>query len=169
MVSVLRFCWRAGMVLSAAAALTLNGCGSSSSTNPPPKSTIDLTTVGVTVQNDSPRCAWITPRWSTVTTIGWHIFDGSGRPHFVDAGKKSFFGYINVTHTFVNPNVYVSIQAEVQKSGDCNSGNSGIDVRAETRDMSPKEGFEDACAHLKVDGNGNYYVTTPVSDKDCAK
>ena len=126
---------------------------------------LDLYTIGVTVVNDSPNCAWITPYWANTLTP-WHIFDSADtRPRFVEAGKSYKFAYLIIPKNPIAPAVQIRVRAEVQRGPGCNGG-TGLDVEGINKDLSPREGILDACAHLKFEGGG-IFVTRPTQTTDC--
>jgi hypothetical protein len=126
---------------------------------------IDFYTIGVTVVNDSPNCAWITPYWANTLTP-WHIFDSADtRPRFVEAGKSYKFAYLVIVKALLAPAVQIRVRAEVQRGPGCNSG-TGVDVEGVNKDLNPREGILDACAHLKFEG-GRFFVTQPTQTADC--
>jgi hypothetical protein len=71
-------------------AVVIAGCGSSTTpVNAPTTSPLrgGLSTAGITIQNNSSRCAWMTSYWSYTLDSTWHIAVGDGanprllRPH----------------------------------------------------------------------------------------
>jgi len=126
---------------------------------------LDLYTIGVTLVNDSPNCAWITPYWSNALAP-WHIFDGADtRPRFVEAGKSYKFQYLIIPKNPIAPAVQIRVRAEVQRGPGCGGGTS-VDTEGVNKDLTPREGILDGCAHLKFEG-GRFFVTQPTQTADC--
>jgi hypothetical protein len=126
---------------------------------------LDLYTIGVTVVNDSPNCAWITPYWSNALAP-WHIFDSADtRPRFVESGKSYRFAYLIIPKNPIAPAVQIRVRAEVQRGPGCGGGTS-VDTEGVNKDLTPREGILDGCAHLKYEG-GRFFVTQPTQTTDC--
>jgi hypothetical protein len=126
---------------------------------------LEFYSIGVTVVNDSPNCAWITPYWSNAVSP-WHIFDGDiTRPRFVEAGQSYKFAYLIIAKSILAPAVQIRVRAEVQRGPGCGGG-TGADVEGVNKELIPKEGILDACAHLKSEG-GRFFVTQPIQTAAC--
>jgi hypothetical protein len=137
--------------------LSLGGCSSSSSSSPTPTTGLDAYTIGVTVINDSPKCAWITPYWANKLTP-WHIFRGDRTgPRWLDAAKRYNFAYLAIPKNPLAPSVEMKVRAEVQRGPGC-SGGTGTDTDSINKYLKPVEGILDACTHLKYE-NGRFSVT----------
>ena len=127
---------------------------------------IDTTTIGVRVVNDSPNCAWITPYWSNALAP-WHIFNSADtRPRFVESGKSYKFAYLIIPKNPLAPAVQIKVLAEVQRGPGCGGGNLGANPEGINKDLTPREGILDGCAHLKYEG-GRFFVTAPTQTADC--
>jgi hypothetical protein len=169
MPSILRLLSRSAAPLCVAASLLLNGCSDSSSPAPtPPKPALDTYTIGVMLENQSPKCAWITPYWSN-KLAPWHQFKGdSVRPRFVEAGKKYNFAYLVIPKNPIAPRVEMKVRAEIVPGPGCN-GAKIADVDGVNKYLEPREGILEACSRLKVNPNGSFSVTDPQPNKDCSK
>lgn len=169
MLSALRLVSRGGAALCGSALLLLNACSSSSpSPLPSQPPTLDTYTIGVTLQNQTGKCAWITPYWSN-KLAPWHQFRGdSTGPRFVDAGKSYNFAYQIIPKNPIAPKVEMKVRAEVVPGPGCH-GAKIADVDGVDKYLTPREGILDACSRLKQHPNGAYFVTDPQPNKDCAK
>lgn len=157
---VAALCW--------SAVLFLGGCSSSSSPSQPlPGSGLDTYTIGVTVINESPNCAWITPYWSN-KLAPWHIFNSDAtRPRWVEAGKRYNFAYLVIPKNPIAPSVEMKVRAEVRPGPGCGGGNIA-DTDGVNKNLKPNEGILEACARLKYE-NGRFSVTDPHQNPDCKK
>ncbi len=127
---------------------------------------LDLYTIGATVVNDSPNCAWVTPYWSNALAP-WHIFDGDDtRPRFVEAGKSYKFQYLIIPKNPAAPAVQIRIRAEVQRGPGCSGGNIA-DVEGVYKDFHPREGILDSCAHVQHAAGGIFSVSQPTQTSTC--
>jgi hypothetical protein len=126
---------------------------------------LDTYTIGVTVVNETPNCAWITPYWSN-KLAPWHQFRGENvHPRFVDAGKRHNFAYLIIPKNPFAPKVEMKVRAEIVPGPGC-TGAKIADVEGVDKYLTPREGILEACSRVKKD-NGRFFVTDPAANKDC--
>jgi hypothetical protein len=160
----LRHLSHGGLALCVSAAFALGGCSSSSPVTPL-KPGLDTYTIGVTLVNETSKCAWITPYWSN-KLAPWHQFRGDTvHPRFVDAGKRYNFAYLVIPKNPLAPRVEMKVRAEVVPGPGC-AGNKIADVDGVNKYLEPREGILEACSRLKFENN-RYFVTDPQRNPDC--
>lgn len=169
MLSTLRLLNRSFAPLCVSASIVLSGCGSSSTTpSGLPKVGLDTYTIGVMVENETDKCAWITPYWSN-KLAPWHQFRGdSVKPRWVEAHKRYNFAYLVIPKNILAPRVEMKVRAEVKAGPGC-GGSNIADTDGVNKYLEPSEGILEACSRLKLHPNGRYVVTDPEKNKDCKK